>query len=249
MDEKKEYNEDECRGMPPLEPPESALILHDDILDILEDLVASPVTSALDPAFRGKFFEVLSLFDVYQQETVAANDKVISCKPGCSVCCCHWAEDIGSFEMAIIGDYIRKNMPERIEEIVNICRDDTETINKLDTIVKIKREEFSALGNPGDFDQTFMLLSAFYQLGRPCPLLDENGACSIYPVRPITCRIYMSFSDPALCAPDKINEGEVVTYVLDFLEEANVLLDRLHVKFLNGKKHTALRAALVEELG
>ena len=37
-----------------------------------------------------------------------------------------------------------------------------------------------------------------------CPMLDENGWCGIYPVRPLACRAYVSF-DAAQCKADEEN--------------------------------------------
>jgi Fe-S-cluster containining protein len=41
---------------------------------------------------------------------------------------------------------------------------------------------------------------AFYNYGPYCPLL-VNGACSVYPVRPLVCRGYYVASDPRSCLP------------------------------------------------
>ncbi|MBJ6752487.1 YkgJ family cysteine cluster protein [Geomonas anaerohicana] len=35
-----------------------------------------------------------------------------------------------------------------------------------------------------------------------CPLLNEDGACSVYPVRPLTCRSLISTRDSAWCGAD-----------------------------------------------
>ncbi len=47
---------------------------------------------------------------------------------------------------------------------------------------------------------------ADYHVAKACPLLDPTTqSCSVYAHRPLTCRVYVSFSPPAWCA----NEGKV----------------------------------------
>lgn len=40
-----------------------------------------------------------------------------------------------------------------------------------------------------------------------CPLLSQHGTCDVYPVRPLTCRSYVSFDLPA-CKADAENPGK-----------------------------------------
>ena len=78
-----------------------------------------------------------------------------------------------------------------------------------------------------DLDTTDLLLASYYQLERPCALLSDNGICSIYEIRPLTCRIYISFSDPHSCSAECINESNIPTYLLDLEESASKLLDMI----------------------
>jgi len=231
----------------PLPVPDSAVRVHGDIVASLRALLECSARSPLDADFRRGFEKALSLYDIYQRETLLANKKQASCGPGCSLCCYHWVEDVNSFEIRIIADYIKKNMPDwAVKEIVKTCREDIAAMEKLESVVD---EKLAALNSAAEIDPSLLLLSSFYQLERPCPLLTQQGECGVYSVRPITCRIYMSLSDPNRCAPNNINDGEVVTCVLDMREEANELLDELHFKFRSRERSSSLRAGLLEELG
>jgi len=236
------YNADE-----PLPVPNSAMRFHERIVETLRELIKCHASSPLDMEFRLGFEKALSLYDDYQRETLSANKKQASCRKGCSLCCYHWAEDVNSFEMQIIADYIKTQSPhDEIKRIIEACRRDVATMENLEKIVDKK---FEALNSRAEIDPAFILLSSFYQLERPCPLLTPEGECGIYTVRPITCRIYMSLSDPICCTPSNINDGEVVTCVLDLQEEANALLDELHLRFRKNEGSSALRAGILEELG
>ncbi len=45
-------------------------------------------------------------------------------------------------------------------------------------------------------------LAAYREQAGACPFLDETGACSIYPVRPFSCRSLLSTREPDWCAAD-----------------------------------------------
>ncbi|MDR0306098.1 MAG: YkgJ family cysteine cluster protein [Chitinispirillales bacterium] len=229
----------------PLTVPDSALRLHKDIVAELRVLLECRTSNPLDIGFRSGFEKVLSIYDAYQKETLIANGKQISCRAGCSCCCAHWVEDVNSFEIQIIVDYIKKYMPRQVGEIIRTCKEDIAAMENLEKIVD---EKLAALDTQAEIDSSLLLLSSFYQLERPCPLLTSQGQCSVYSVRPVTCRIYMNLSDPIRCSTSNINYGEVVTCVLDMQEEANELLDELHLKFRRGGGCSALRAGIWEEL-
>jgi Fe-S-cluster containining protein len=84
-------------------------------------------------------------------------------------------------------------------------------------------------------------------MNRPCPLL-ENDACMVYPVRPLACRGYVSFSDARYCAPEDINNGETETYLFALEDEALELVERLHKKYARVEGEYGLRALLVKYL-
>ena len=75
-------------------------------------------------------------------------------------------------------------------------------------------------------------------------LLDERGACSIYPVRPMSCRSYLSFSDPLLCDPDTIYYNEVLTCLCTLEQEADEVLEKLHERYDHCELDTSLRTLL-----
>lgn len=45
-------------------------------------------------------------------------------------------------------------------------------------------------------------LSSYRQQAGPCPFLDQAGSCSIYPVRPLSCRTLLATQPPQWCATD-----------------------------------------------
>jgi Fe-S-cluster containining protein len=228
---------------PLLTVPNKGIKIHSEMVGILQKLISLQGVDCLSPSFRELFSLYLANFENYQASILSHNDYSSTCKAGCSCCCNHWVEDVNSFEATIICDYISKNYPERIPEIIKICESDSKTLEHLERTMNAHPDV--ARTPEEQLDQTDLLLSIFYQFKLPCPLLDQNGMCTIYPVRPITCRIYMSFSDPSQCLPEYINEDDIPTYLLDAQEEVSELLDELHFKHVKFEGNTGLRSLLL----
>jgi Fe-S-cluster containining protein len=236
------------RAPKPLLPvPPAALEIHDSIVDKLREILALKCTSCLDQGFRTRLDSILDCLEHYQQVVIDTAGLERSCYKGCGNCCFHWVEDVNSFEAEIIADTVRRFPPQDIVRILAVAAEDARQMESLDTIVE---EKYASEGADisEEIDRIDLLLSSFYQLKRPCPLLDKNGTCLVYAVRPLTCRVYMSFSEVWRCSPDYINDGDVPTYLLDMEESANMLLDELHFKFLRYNEDTGLRSLLVKYL-
>lgn len=234
-------------GKEPLPLSESARRVQETIVVRLMALADEDWHSCLEPDFRKQWAEILHMVDRYQQEIAAFSHVQPACAAGCAACCNHWVEDVNSFEAEIIADHIRRCFPERVSRIVRQCRDDEKRLERLDEIVQ---ESMAALGprsRRASADPVDTLLAQFYRLGIPCPLLD-NSKCLAYRVRPLTCRMYVNFSDSSRCAPGSIDAGDVPTYLFDLEEKADGIIDQLHFRFARFAGNTGLRSLLPEYL-
>jgi Fe-S-cluster containining protein len=104
----------------------------------------------------------------------------IPCRPGCSHCC------IGPFPITILDigllqeglAHLPPNERERIE------RRAKEQVAAIEAAYpRLTTSRFLDHWPDPDIDQ---LISRFHQA--PCPALGENGLCSLYEFRPLTCR-------------------------------------------------------------
>jgi len=93
----------------------------------------------------------------------------VDCKKGCSYCCYQPIYAV-SHEIDYLYNYMKKNFSrEKLRKVVKKAE-------KLqDVRSKLSKEEI--------LDHK-----------APCPLLDAGGGCSVYPARPMACRIYLSMS-------------------------------------------------------
>jgi Fe-S-cluster containining protein len=225
----------------------AAEAMHQQILGILHGLVDSNYPSCLDSGFVREFGEVVRLFDALQSLRLSDEGKHAVCAMGCTACCNHWVEDVYSYEAEMAIAYIRRSAPDRIPSIVSRSQDDMREMEALDRVLSKRLHEqprLRAEAKKRHWEPVDLLLASFYQLRRPCPLLEESGACLIYPVRPMTCRSYLSLKDPRHCDADYINEEEITTVIVDLAEDANSLLDRMHFVYDRFGGDTSLRSLM-----
>ncbi|HIJ91278.1 MAG: hypothetical protein OEV89_11465 [Desulfobulbaceae bacterium] len=130
---------------------------------------------------------------------------VPSCKPGCCHCCrYHILTNI--VEAQTLAQYIRREFSaEQIEEL----RTRTQHWHEWDN-ARPGRHPSSIIVEQGD-------LSLY---DHSCPL-DVNGACSVYPVRPVVCRAHFVSSHPRFCfTANDPESGEDAPVVLASVVEA-----------------------------
>ena len=208
--------------------PPSARVIEKRIVILLASLIKHRCASCLDKRFVGRYREILTLFSRYQKKVLAGYPLKVRCGKNCGICCNHWPEDTYSFEVQYIADYLKKRRSRDIDRITKVLQADVQRLDRIKKAVSARLTDPEERAAVGDIDPYDVALSGFYQMNRPCPLLDRNGSCSIYAIRPFTCRVYVSFSSPELCRPGRILDGKTMTYLLDLEKDTSELFDRLH---------------------
>lgn len=234
-------------GMPSPAIPSGAAFLLEQMVNRLRLLERLDCPSPLDTRFRSLFREITGLAGRYQEVVISHSEYTLSCAKGCASCCFHWVEDVNSFEAEIIADRIRSVMPDRIEAVRKQCCDDLRELERLEGFVDTRLRGATGTGGE-EIDPVDLLLGVFYRMRRPCPLLDGEGNCMVYDIRPLTCRIYVSFSDPVRCDPEYVRSEMIRTCIIDFSEEVNRILDTLHFRYMRFPDDTGLRSQLEKYL-
>jgi Fe-S-cluster containining protein len=231
-----------------LDVPPAARGIERRIVRLLSSLIKIQYASCLDKRFIARYREILTLFSRYQKTVLENHPLKTRCGKNCGICCNHWPEDTYSFEVRYIAEYLKKRRPRDMERIIETLHGDIECLDRIKKTVAARISDPKARAALGDIDPYDVVLSSFYQINRPCPLLDRNGSCSIYAIRPFTCRVYMSFSPPELCRPGKILGDNAMTYLLDLEKDTSELFDRLHFMYDVFDGETGLRAMLYKAL-
>jgi Fe-S-cluster containining protein len=228
-------------------PPEARRVERK-IATMLRKLISAGYPSCLDKRFVAAYDEIRRLFALYQTEVLAAYPHRVSCGASCGICCNHWPEDTYSFEIQIIADSIRRERPSEIKKICAVLRGDIDRLAAIKNAVDKQFSNASRRKELGDIDPYDVVLSSFYQFNRACPLLGKDGSCSIYAIRPFTCRVYVSFSPPELCRPDNILGSKARTYLLDLENDTSELFDQLHFMYDIFDGDTSMRSMLCRAL-
>ncbi len=237
------------RNFKPLLPvPPDAKEIHGRILELLRSLLGDGTLTPSDPGFQATYLQAMELYQEYQQAVVAHSGYRMECRSGCYICCCHWADDIYSFEAEILTRHLL-TLPAAVRK--RIISDARRSVRQYREIKKRKageltEEDFEGMSE--EWDPEEIVLNEFYRLKSRCPLLDEDNRCMVYSLRPLTCRAYINLGNAALCPPEMINENDTVTYILDLDDEANELLDELHFRFERFPGDSALRSLVLKYL-
>jgi len=115
-----------------------------------------------------------------------------SCQKGCAACCMQLIvlnnADTLMLELAInnLGQHTKRKIKDTIMEQCQIL-----TKNGFHN---------SSIPIPMSRPSQLEMQKKFFSLKLPCPLLDENGSCSVYSVRPSQCWSYRNYGSPSDCS-------------------------------------------------
>ena len=231
----------------PAAPP-SADLIEKRIIALCQTLINKKYSSCLEKRFRTTWDAILSLFSRYQKEVLKNYPLNITCSDNCGTCCYHWPEDTYSFEVQYIALYLKKHRKDGLGRITTALKADIDCLERIQTAVREKLKDPAAKKALGKADPYDLALSSFYRFQRPCPLLDKKGSCTIYSIRPITCRVYVSFSPRELCRPRRIGGDDALTCLLDIERDAGGLFDTLHFMYDTFDGDTSFRSMLYKAL-
>jgi len=164
--------------------------------------------SRLDPVATGKekVANIFSLVDELIAEFLEKNK--ITCHRGCSTCC-HQLVWCTTLEMELIVWHLEFLPRESKRSIVQRVNKEARWLDKF-----VRKLYSGSL--PSRWELLVEPLSAAYSGKRQCSFLNSTSACSIYPVRPIDCRI--ARSQDSRCGSrintPEVKPGEVVVEVV-----------------------------------
>lgn len=149
----------------------------------------------------------------YLDAVLPQHKNPIKCGPGCGNCCHHYPMSIEPFEH--IAFYAALRNREDLFSILEAC--------------VLRQEKFSGFAEaalsaeaPSE-DPEEDALHEFFARGYTCPFLRDDGCCGVYDVRPVTCRMYFSQTDPCYCTPEFLQTEKnksFIVYLPDYIEEA-----------------------------
>lgn len=191
----------------------------DEIVDCILDNEEMAAEDKIAEAFA-KLLQAVSE-EISNMESAA--ELMPTCQMGCAFCC-YFPIVTNKMEAELIKEAIRKMPADRkhfmkdhlagyyqtFKEKINRLKD-TDMLSDPDAKYKYKKENL------------------------PCPFLNlETNACTIYEYRPLPCRTYVNYTDPAVCA-DNIMPKETISYEFLYQEYMGAMNELLQYLYENEK--------------
>jgi Fe-S-cluster containining protein len=120
-------------------------------------------------------------FDQFASRWIAGyhdTNRTVYCRKGCAGCC-HLAVHATWPEAAAIAGELSAKQTLRLAAYIKQLQDALPELSDFKNYLKRHRQAFG-----------------------PCPFLDRTGTCSIYPLRPLSCRALLSTRPAAWCTVD-----------------------------------------------
>ena len=159
------------------------------------------------------------LFAEYLDAVLPQQPRPIQCRPACGNCCHHYPMSVEPFELVTLYCDLRGRND--LLDIMEACQVRSSLFSKF---FEARRAE-GAVPDQMDLDDYAedKALHDYFSAWNPCPFSDKKGDCTVYPLRPVSCRMYFSETHPKFCVPEYLqtekNESFVV-YMPDHIEEA-----------------------------
>lgn len=167
--------------------------IYDDITDFAMNKIFSLEGQAV--LFVSKALELLGSIYKKVDEGIEQFSAYAPCKKGCSTCCSLYL-DCTAIEAENIRRYVIENKTE-------------EEIEKIKNKLTYMKGLLTTTPRPYELDERELddLYLTYASKHIPCMFLNDEGACSIYEVRPLSCRKFIVFSSADKC---KNNASEII---------------------------------------
>lgn len=167
------------------------------------------------------------LFGLYLDAVLPQQPRPIQCRPACGNCCHHYPMSVEPFELLSLYSAFRQR-----DDLLNIMEACQQRSSLFSGFFKKRLDEGEAKKEKGECSDPSMdieeyaedqALHDYFSAWKPCPFSDKAGDCSVYPLRPVSCRMYFSETDPRFCTPEHLqtpDNDSYIVYLPDSIEDA-----------------------------
>lgn len=159
--------------------------------------------------FTRKYHEA---FMGYLAATLPQHENRVKCGANCGNCCRHFPMSIEPFEQIAFYASIRERSD--LFSYLEACH---LRVEKFRTLYAQAKNEIPLAEDPEE-----KALHLFFENDFPCPFLLESGSCGVYDIRPVTCRMYFSETNPEYCTARYLlteKNRSFIVYLPDVIEE------------------------------
>ncbi|MBR4560176.1 MAG: YkgJ family cysteine cluster protein [Fibrobacter sp.] len=178
------------------------------------------------PLIRNFTREYHRLFSEYLDAVLPQQPRPIQCRPACGNCCHHYPMSVEPFELLTLYGDLRGRTD--LLDIMEACQVRSSLFSKFFEDRRVEAEAKQAEGDSSckmdvDDEAEDKALHDYFSAWNPCPFSDKKGDCTVYPLRPVSCRMYFSETDPKFCTPEHLQTPEndsYIVYLPDAIEDA-----------------------------
>ena len=120
------------------------------------------------------------------------NGERIACSKGCGACCAQLVP-VSETEARLLGRYVQSQPDSRRTTLLERFHQAKAKLEQAEMWQDLIQPQ------PLSLEDSRALALRYFALNIPCPFL-EDGACSIHPQRPLTCREFLVTSDARHCS-------------------------------------------------
>jgi Fe-S-cluster containining protein len=180
------------------------------------------------PLIREFTREYHRLFSEYLDAVLPQQPRPIQCRPACGNCCHHYPMSVEPFELlTLYGDLRGRN---DLLDIMEACQVRSSLFSRMFESRRTEAEKGEIADGEGQGSQMDLddyaedkALHDYFAAWKPCPFSDKAGDCTVYPLRPVSCRMCFSETDPKFCTPEHLQTPEndsYIVYLPDSIEDA-----------------------------
>lgn len=180
------------------------------------------------PLIREFTREYHRLYSEYLDAVLPQQPRPIQCRPACGNCCHHYPMSVEPFELlTLYGDLRGRN---DLLDIMEACQVRSSLFSRMFESRRTEAEKGEVADGEGQGSQMDLddyaedkALHDYFAAWKPCPFSDKAGDCTVYPLRPVSCRMYFSETDPKFCTPEHLQTPEndsYIVYLPDSIEDA-----------------------------
>ncbi|MCQ2108993.1 MAG: YkgJ family cysteine cluster protein [Fibrobacter sp.] len=165
--------------------------------------------------FTKKYHEA---FAAYLKAVLPQQPRPIQCRAACGNCCHHYPMSVEPFELIYLYSELRKRTD--LLDIIEACQ---ERSSMFEGFYESRKSEGTVVDDDFDDKAEDLALHDYFAAWKPCPFSNKVGDCTVYPLRPVSCRMYFSETDPKFCTPEHLqtpDNDSYIVYLPDHIEDA-----------------------------
>lgn len=165
-------------------------------------------------------------FASYLTAILPQQPRPIQCRAACGNCCHHYPMSVEPFELIYLYSELRKR--DDLISIMEACQVRSTLFEEMYEGNRQKNRSANVATDSvddEDFDENAEdeALHQYFAAWKPCPFSNPVGDCMVYPLRPVSCRMYFSETDPKYCTPEHLRTSandSYIVYLPDHIEDA-----------------------------